>query len=503
MKVNLHPTRIVVEGYREKDAAKIEKFLSVYEPAIFSYTYEAFRYDAETEVMIFPIGINLDMLLALLKKKTSKLEIVDYRNSENLPTVKNSVIKMKYSDRNEVQKKAVSFLIGAPQSRSGQRLLSLSTGEGKTYCAVKFIALTQRIPLIVLDRKNILTQWIDRIKEYTDTTEDEIFTISGKASVTKLLNMPIKERKKYKFFLAVHRTLSTLIQEDEDWMLELMDKLNISVKIIDEAHAEFKSTTNIDLISDIFTIYLTATPSRSNQHEDLVFQNIYREVPRFSSEWIKSELDIPEKFVNVLLLRTNTKPSEEDKAILETKSSGYGFSVSEYSNFIMRERQDTYSLPLMDIYFDFLIDNGKIKRKTAILVKNINILDYLYDEFEREMKNRNITGYTMSKYHNKVKKKEKDVAFDADIIFTTDSSFGKGVDVAGLVAVISTITTSSLSGTEQMFGRLRYIDGEDLFFIDIIDDGFAKLRTQLTNRKKIYKKKAKSINEIKVNGDDS
>ena len=131
-----------------------------------------------------------------------------------------------------------------------------------------------------------------------------------------------------------------------------------------------------------------------------------------------------------------------------------------------------------------------------ILVKQVNLLDKVYDALKEDLKDRNIV---IAKKHSKLTAEEiaENDIDKADLIITTDSSMGTGSDVKYLSMVISTIPTSSDVTTTQVLGRLRDIPNMKVYFVDYVDISFEKSRNQLKNRiNKVYKKHAKTIKEL-------
>src|SRR5699024_10010739 len=167
----------------------------------------------------------------------------------------------------------------------------------------------------------------------------EIYLIQGKKSIDKLMDMDEKELKKYKFFLAMTKTVSSLIENDNDALNNLFNKTDISLKIFDEAHLEYENIISIDLLTTIPSIYLTATPSRSNYLENRVFQIVYSGVYKFTSTSKKIK-NKREKYHRVIICKYDTEPSEEFLAKFKKASRSRGFNVNVYMNYILEEKID-------------------------------------------------------------------------------------------------------------------------------------------------------------------
>ena len=492
LKVIYYPTYLEVQGYKLGDNSEIEKFLSVWDKGIFDYKFKGFQYDEETKVAKFPSGINTTRF----EGKLPTHETENKRNEHYFPTRNNRAIHMNFSPRNEVQEKTMEFLNESEYNpNSFQKLLSLNTGDGKTFCAVLHVARTSRIPMIFVDKEKLSKQWRERITEYTDTIEDDIYTIAGKRSIQKLMKMNKTDLSKIKFFIATHKTISKYMEEES--LQELFDKLDISLKIFDEAHLEYENMFNIDMNTKCPSLYLTATPGRSNRDEDKVFKNFIYSIPKFTSDSFKIK-NVEENYHRIVICKMNTKPSEEFLATFAKASFKRGFNIPTYSNYLMEERYDVYFENIYKILYNLVLNKGNLKRKTVILVKQVNLVDSIAVDIQEKLDELSL-NLKVSRFHNKVPKKEKDLSLDADIIVSTDSSLGTAIDIPGLECIISTIPTSSPILSTQMLGRLRFIPDREVFYFDLVDIGFKECMKQLSARKtQVYNKKAKKIQEIKM-----
>jgi superfamily II DNA or RNA helicase len=68
--------------------------------------------------------------------------------------------------------------------------------------------------------------------------------------------------------------------------------------VFDEAHVEFKNICRINSFSNVlYTIYLTATPNRSQFLENKLYEKVFKNVPYFDGRTLA-----PERYHNVLLV---------------------------------------------------------------------------------------------------------------------------------------------------------------------------------------------------------
>lgn len=497
----MYPTCIMVNNYKKGNASKIEHYLSLYDAVRHEISFTAFNLDEDKNTIVFPAGINFDLLKSeLIKSVQEEIVVEDHRNEIRFRNFYHKpLLNIKYQPRDDNQKNAINFLknIDNQFDNSGvQKLLCLPTGKGKTYCTINYLNNSQRTPIIFLDRKGLAAQWKDKILEYLDILPENVYIISGQKSIEELLKKTDEEIKDIHYFIALHKTIQTYIKKDNS-LQKLLDKLNISIKVFDEAHMQYRDIANIDMSTKDPSIYLTATPQRSEYKENFVYSNMFYKTPKFEIK--ESSLN---RYQNVILVHFSSLPIDEDKIAFEKASSrGYGFNANEYNNYILEKRPDLYYSVISDILFKAILDNGNIDRKTAVVVKNKSMIEFLENKINESLKELNIKR-SVSKYYSDTPKAERAKSLDSDIIITTNSMFGKGEDVKGLQAVISTINTSSIPSTTQLLGRLRYIDKDHpVFYFDLIDNGFSKAKNQLPYRMKVYRKFARKIYKFEIDKD--
>ena len=488
-----HSTYISIQPFEdytsEKSFHPLLKKLSMWDKVSHQYTFHMYDFNEETKELRIPAGIPRDLLIKYLVTNPSNTVEYEFCNDIRIPRNFSPRYSMLVEPRSNIQVRALDFL---RQQNLPQRFLSLDTGDGKTFCVVSYAVRTGQIPAIFVSSLKLLEQWKEKILQYTDIPEDEILLVAD-GNIDK-----IDFTKNYQFLLFSHRTVGRYLDIEEDHDLEaLLNKLHYTMKVFDEAHLDMESIVRIDRETSLSSLYVTATPLRSNRDEDLLYQRIYQTVPKFTSRNNSIE-DQTEKYHNVVIVKFNSKPSMEFQIDFQKKSSRRGFNVPVYTNYIMEE--DNFSQYVNIIYqilYNLILNKGSARRKTVILVKNIKLLDELLEQTKKNLAKDSLgEAYKLTRFHSKVPTTEKEVALDGDIIFSTDSSLSTAIDIAKLQAVISLIPTSSETLTSQMLGRLRN-NGEPVYYFDLVDTGFDDCKKQLTRRKsKVYSRKAKTLREI-------
>lgn len=486
MDIYIHPTYIKVVGYSEDEDAtrRICNYFSAYETVKGNgYKYKTFQaaiLDEENDTLTLGGGISLDTLNyyypdAIIHDKT-KIKST-YRV--------NSYILLK-PPKDEIQEKAIKFL----KTRYNQKYLALQTGQGKTYCAINYCHSCRKLPLIILDQENLVNQWKEKIKEYTSARDKEIYIISGRKTVERLYKMKESERAKIKFILAFYQTLQSLYDSGD--LKDFFTDFKIGLKIFDEAHLQYKSIFYINTCSDIETIYLSATPERVSLSEQKLYERLFYNV-RFH------KTKITNKYFNICLINVDMGFTDIETASLYNNK---GFDVIGYNKALMEKHSKEFFGSIKNSLNKVFVKNFNRKKKVAIILKLIDQTDIVKkkidifldkdaekNNYERVLTTGILTGKTP-------KKQRKTILDNSDIIITTDKTFSKGIDVAGLEVLINFVPIScavSTANLNQFTGRLRRLNDKEVFYVDIIDNSVNTLMLMAKSRIKYYKTIAKKI----------
>lgn len=476
--INLYHTHIEIYPYELEQCPKLEKMLSRWDGVRFTLVPIAFFFNEETKTLYIPRNINE----YFLEKEFPYYHFNVITKHSSFDPI--SALKLDIFPRDDKQKESIAFILGEKDysytRKHSQLFLSLETGEGKTYCAIASISILRMKTIIIVNDKNIKSQWYESLLKFTNLTEHDIENISGSSGMMKIIEKPDKFKNK-KVFLIIHRSVQSFAKKyGWDKVKEFFDDTKVGLKIIDEAHKEFRNTIMIDCFSNIKkSIYLTATAGRSEFRENKIFNKVFNGIPKFGNKFKTDE----SKYIKISIMKYNSHPSYEDQA---NCSSRMGFSLNKYMDYCINKGKRMFFNTLIQILNITL----KHEEKTAILVGKIEtalevkkVLEKIY-----HIPVGNFTSY-IKDHEDKIKE------LDNKIIVSTSKSLGVGTDVPGLRFLIMCEPYSSEIIASQVSGRLRRQEKPVMYF-EMVDIGFTKIRNQYRNRRDALRKKAEKFMEI-------
>lgn len=459
--------------FESDEYKKFEKAFSVYDEIYHKYFSSViFTHD---ENVYIPASIGINMLKYFFKDTTITYNYVNVVKGASMH------YEMLNKPKSTIQEEAISFL-NKMKTKNGskQMFICLATGSGKTFVTITMIGILRKKAMIVVDSIDLANQWKREFLKHSNIAEDKIKILSGKESVQDA----IENNKNYYVYIAMHRTLGMLMEEDPHSINLLCTKLKIGTRVFDEAHVNFKNICQINAFSNIeYQWYLSATPNRSNFKDNSVYSKVFDNIPYYNGK----NVNVVEnsRYCNVIIYKYNTLPPMEVIVGCKTKK---GFSSALWARYITNDGYEKYIECLKTIItqFKFL----EFKKKVAIVLPTLQLIKQTKKDIDEAF---NIdTGVLIGE------SKDRENEVGKQIFLTTDKMFDKGKDVQSLEVLINFCPFSSLIKLEQMMGRIRYVPGKSHVFIDATDIGFSSCRNQLYNRKRFYKQKAKTIKENKI-----
>ena len=476
-KIVIYRTHIEINDYDLGDCPPIEKTFSVFDIITHKRVPKGMLYDDEKRILMLPRGIDIGYLERMLQIQNP---IVD---TDIDPVGDIGQVMLKYKPRDDVQKEAIKFMLSIGQYRrnetSTMMSINLNTGKGKTYCAIAVMAFLRMRSIVITDSVGWLNQWRKFIVEYTDIKDNEIYLISGAPSLNMLYNRDISQ---YKVLLSTHSTLKS-IGDKLGWerISDFFRYCQIGVKFFDEAHLNFDNMFQIDCYTNSFmSYYLTATPARSDQGENTIFQFYFKNVP--SIDLFDEDNDPHTKYAAI---RFNSHPTATD--ISDCKGR-YGLNRIAYIDYLIHT--ENFEKVLIILVNMAIKKPGKhlfyVGTNEAILY----VRKLIYKHFPSLIEDVGI-------YTSIVPPEKKKEELEKKIILSTTKSAGAAMDIKGLVETVNLAEPfKSRVLAQQTLGRTR---DEGTMYKDVVDTSFYYTKKFYEHKKPIFDRYATECVEVNLN----
>lgn len=477
-KIVLKHSHIEINNYDIGDCPNLEYIFSVWNPTYHTSFPKGIEYNEDKHQLRLPRGIDISYLKNLFMCEP----YVDKSCDEYID---NEPIPIKYLTKDDRQLEILKFILGKDQYRftlaKSQLSINSSTGSGKTFVTVASICFSGARTIIITSSLNWLNQWKERVLEYTPLNEKQIYMISGASSISKIL---CRDPLEYQIFLVSHSTIRSYGDKHGwDKVEDLFKYLKCSMKVYDEAHLYFDNMAKIDFHSNTKkTLYLTATPARSNKDEDTIYQLYFKNIPSISL--FDENID---PHVNYISIHFNSHPKPMD---IQRCKNQYGFDRNRYVSYIV---QRPNFLKLVTVIIDMVINkNGKILIYIGTNHGISAVYNYIISEFPFLEPYIGIyTSLTKSNKESQLFKK---------IILSTTKSCGAASDIYDLMVTINLAEPfKSPVLAQQTLGRCR---ANNTMYIDIVDQGFYFTKKYYEAKKPIFSRYAKSCKSVMMNDNE-
>lgn len=471
---------IIINDYNRGECPHLEYNFQLQDRVTREIYDKAIYFDDENKRVLLPRGMDIPYLeekfnaRAYVDKDYNKYDYLDNQ-------------KIRFGPRDDRQQEVLKFMLGKEgylnNQYASQLSVNCSPGFGKTFLSVFCMIYFNMKSAVITSSVNWLNQWKKKIMEYTDIKPNEIYLISGSATISKILASK-KKRNRYKIYLVSDATLNSYASR-YGWEAvdQLFKILRIGLKFYDEAHLHFDNMCMIDFYTNVYkTYYLTATPARSDTDEDKIYQLYFKNIP--SIDMFEEELD---RHTNYLAIKFNSHPTALE---ISRCKNIYGLNRNIYIDYLIQR----------EVYYDvmMIVLDMALRRKGRVLVyiginKAIEITKEWIELNFPELKG-HIGIYTS------IIKENKKQQLNNKIILTTIKSCGAAMDIKGLgTTIVLADPFKSKVTSKQSLGRTRDMD---TWYIDLVDIGFYSLNKWYYKKRPTFAKYALSMNEIMLTDKD-
>ena len=337
-------------------------------------------------------------------------------------------------------------------------VLAATTAFGKTVVASALIAHRARNALVLVHRRELLSQWVERLGSFLQIDPKQIGTIgSGKRKPTGVIDVAL---------------IQSLVRKGE------VDDIvaDYGHLVVDECH--HLSAASFELVARRskarYVVGLSATVARKDGHHPIIFMQCGPVRHQVSAKSQAAESGIHHRARE----RHTRFRLPEDLAMAERPSMPAIYSALAEDH------------ARNDLIFDDVLKSLEAKRSPIVLTERKDHLEYFQQRFSGFAKNIVVLRGGMSAKDRKAAQAALSVDDDEErLILATGRYIGEGFDDARLDTLFLTMPIAWKGTLAQYVGRLhRQHDGKkDVLVVDYVDSAVPVLSRMATKRRAGYR----------------
>jgi superfamily II DNA or RNA helicase len=337
-------------------------------------------------------------------------------------------------------------------------VLAATTAFGKTVVAAALIAHRARNALILVHRRELLTQWVERLGSFLNIDPKQVGSIGGgKRKPTGVIDVAL---------------IQSLVRNGE--VADIV--ANYGHLIVDECH--HLSATSFELVARRskarYVVGLSATVARKDGHHPIIFMQCGPVRHRVDARVQATERGIRHR------ARDRSTKFELPSILASVERPSIPAIYAALAQDSSRN----------DLIFDDVLKSLEAKRSPIVLTERTDHLDYLRQRFSPFVRNLVVLRGGMSAKDRKLANTTLSVADDDErLILATGRYIGEGFDDARLDTLFLTMPIAWKGTLAQYVGRLhRQHDGKrDVLVVDYVDNAVPVLARMAAKRRAGYR----------------
>ncbi|MFA6295238.1 MAG: DEAD/DEAH box helicase family protein [Candidatus Paceibacterota bacterium] len=334
-----------------------------------------------------------------------------------------------------------------------QGVIVAPSGSGKTIIGLELIARKKLPALILVHRKQLLDQWVERIQAFLGIAKTHIGQYSsGKKKVGKQITVGLLQS------LGRKKDLSDM-------------KNQFGTIIVDECH-HIPASTFREVISQLNPKYiygLTATPQRKHNDEKLIYAFIGDIISRMEMSDFVSIVPSVEVVIEIIIRTT-------------TLSIPFKFTTDQFQ---LLAKIICFDTTRNRMIVDDIFKQVELGKQVLVLSERKDHLEILNLYLKGKLETIIISGNdSAASRTSKIKQIE---GGHYKVILSTGQFFGEGLDIKGINCLILAFPFSFEGKLLQYIGRMRG-RGVQKTIVDYRDKEILFLERQYKQRERYYKK---------------
>ncbi len=337
-------------------------------------------------------------------------------------------------------------------------VLAATTAFGKTVVAAALIARRTRSTLILVHRRELLHQWVERLRTFLQIDPKQIGIIGGgKRKPTGVIDVAL---------------IQSLVRQGE--VADIV--ADYGHLIVDECH--HLSAASFELVARRskarYVVGLSATVARKDGHHPIIFMQCGPVRHRVDARVQAAERGIRHR------ARDRSTQFELPASLVATERPSM---PAIYATLAQDHHRN-------DLIFDDVLKSLEARRSPIVLTERKDHLEYLQQRFSPFAKNLVVLRGGMSARERKAADAALNVAGDVErLILATGRYIGEGFDDSRLDTLFLTMPIAWKGTLAQYVGRLhRLHDGKkDVLVVDYVDHAVPVLARMAAKRRAGYR----------------
>lgn len=337
-------------------------------------------------------------------------------------------------------------------------VLAATTAFGKTVVAAALIARRARNTLVLVHRRELLNQWVERLRSFLSVDPKQIGTISGgRRKPTGVIDVAL---------------IQSLVRNGE--VSDLM--ADYGHLVVDECH--HLSAASFELVARRskarFVLGLSATVARKDGHHPIIFMQCGP---------VRHRVDARQQSLERGMRHRVWDRTTRFELPLSLVSAERPSMPAIYAALAQDKRRN-------DLIFDDVLRSLEAKRSPVVLTERKDHLEYLRNRFSTFVKNLVVLRGGMSAADRKIAEAALRVSDDQErLILATGRYIGEGFDDARLDTLFLTMPISWKGTLAQYVGRLHREHGGkvDVLVVDYVDNAVPILARMAAKRRAGYR----------------
>lgn len=331
-------------------------------------------------------------------------------------------------------------------------VLTLQTGQGKTYCSLEALSKANVRTAVVI-RPMYIKRWIDALmspkERILDLTTKDLVVVQGTKALINLIAAAKDGTLDAKIIVISNATLRMFYDHFSKTgdltmygihPIKLYETLGVGIRLIDEVHQDFHFNFLQDLYTHVAkTISLSATLESDSSFINKMYKCMFPPESRTDTG----------DYIKYIAVKALTYTLADRESVKYMRRGRQSYSHVDFEQSVMKSKKMTANyVNMVDValqqYYFPKVETGQ---KAIVYAATIDMCNIVKDNLRKRYPDLTINKYTAEDSYENL--------MESDICISTIGSSGTAVDIPDLKYCLSTTSIGKTETNLQVMGRLR------------------------------------------------